>query len=356
MSYLVSTRSPSTPDGFHTKQQVFHYWQIFKNSSQYLKMMESQLFERQRERRLEGAIRRWSTCVAEAQRAARHRQQAAADAQVEEASPPLQTHARGYSEPQDRDMYISQEPRRRKSPSHRRQSTGMASGLARRGTYRHGSPDRNFLMAGAAVSAQSGTYRQLVTALMYWKRFTRHHSWRRLRLDASLRFSKWIRMAACFKCIRSYAARRAQTRARRLRVVSRLRLRKAAGAFTAWVDAVDEKHTQDAFHHECMRRILNTCRNRALTAAFEAWVYIVDSVTRATTVALSSFQRATKRAFGQWADVARRENMLHNALTLVVLRRAHRLLAKTFSSMALQSVQYLLSSSRGSSSSINQLG
>ena len=32
--------------GAHTKRQVFHYRQIYKNSLQYLKMMESQLLER----------------------------------------------------------------------------------------------------------------------------------------------------------------------------------------------------------------------------------------------------------------------------------------------------------------------
>ena len=42
-----------------TQAQVFHYWQLYKTSAQYLSMMEGQLVERQRQRRLQGALRAW---------------------------------------------------------------------------------------------------------------------------------------------------------------------------------------------------------------------------------------------------------------------------------------------------------
>ena len=49
----------SSPSDRRTQAQVFHYWQLYKTSAQYLSMMEGQLVERQRQRRLQGALRAW---------------------------------------------------------------------------------------------------------------------------------------------------------------------------------------------------------------------------------------------------------------------------------------------------------
>eukprot|EP01052_Picozoa_sp_SAG31_P006889 SAG31_NODE_323_length_17713_cov_12.065834_1_plen_323_part_00 len=54
----------------HIKREVFHYWTIFKNSAQYLKLMESQLRERQRARILAAALPAWRAAVAVALRSA----------------------------------------------------------------------------------------------------------------------------------------------------------------------------------------------------------------------------------------------------------------------------------------------
>ena len=54
----------SSPSDRRTQAQVFHYWQLYKTSAQYLSMMEGQLVERQRQRRLQGALRAWRGAVA----------------------------------------------------------------------------------------------------------------------------------------------------------------------------------------------------------------------------------------------------------------------------------------------------
>ena len=153
----------SSPSDRRTQAQVFHYWQLYKTSAQYLSMMEGQLVERQRQRRLQGALRAWR----------------GADEEAPEAGLASPTAFRSYSP--------ARRPRRR-------------------------------ILSEVSDSAQlpraAGAHRQLATTLAYWKRFVRHHGWRRQRMQASLRFSMWLRMGACFKKLRLNAA--GERHARRL--------------------------------------------------------------------------------------------------------------------------------------------
>jgi hypothetical protein len=311
----------------HTKQQVFHYWLTFKNSAQYLKMMEAQLLERQRARRLQAATQLWRANTAQS----RLKQQA-------EAVPATPITAAATSEAADaKRTHQTISP-----PSQRRRSTGAASGLARRGaaSYHHrtrvlpDSPESSFLQAGASVAMQSGTYRQLVTVLMYWKRFTRHHSWRRLRLQASLRFSMWIRMHACFKCIRAYAENRSFSRRARTRVIARMRMHHTAAAFTSWGSMVTQRRQVRSFHLECARRIYNRALHRVSAGAFETWLLYMEWESRAAKIVVGRFQGQQRRCFMAWADDSRQQKLMRNALTLVVFHRAQRLLTLTFNALA----------------------
>ena len=74
-SEVLADLFPSGPqqvenEKMHTKREVFHYWTIFKNSGQYLKLMGSQLKERQRARVLSAAVPAWRAAVVAALKAA----------------------------------------------------------------------------------------------------------------------------------------------------------------------------------------------------------------------------------------------------------------------------------------------
>ena len=49
---------------------------------------------------------------------------------------------------------------------------------------------------------KSWVVQQLKTGIYFWRRYTRHHMWRRQRHESSLRFSNWLKKSAYFKRMR----------------------------------------------------------------------------------------------------------------------------------------------------------
>eukprot|EP01045_Picozoa_sp_COSAG04_P035117 COSAG04_NODE_7974_length_1039_cov_1.426596_1_plen_210_part_01 len=208
----------SSPSDRRTQAQVFHYWQLYKTSAQYLSMMEGQLVERQRQRRLQGALRAWR----------------GADEEFRNYSPARRPRRRILSEVSD----------------------------------------------SAQLPRAAGAHRQLATTLAYWKRFVRHHGWRRQRMQASLRFSMWLRMGACFKKLRLNAAGERHARRLQQHVAHKLRARFLRATLSAWDRAADGNRRRRDFHRLVLRRMVNARRNRMLFAVFEGWSDVIANVQR----------------------------------------------------------------------------
>jgi hypothetical protein len=119
---------------------------------------------------------------------------------------------------------------------------------------------------GAGVGAGAG--RQLKTALHFWCRFTRHHSWRRHRLQASRRFSAWIMTRTCFNQMVGHARGKHHARWRMGNVLHRMSRTKQLAALSAWHAA----HVKLIYYKGVARRMVNTSQRQGQTMAFAGWV------------------------------------------------------------------------------------
>ena len=263
----------SSPSDRRTQAQVFHYWQLYKTSAQYLSMMEGQLVERQRQRRLQGALRAWR----------------GADEEV------LAAEA-GLASP----TAFRNSPARRPRIGERRRILSEASD-------------------SAPLPRAAGAHRQLATTLAYWKRFTRHHGWRRQRMQASLRFSMWLRMGACFKRLRLNAAGERHAHRLQQHVAHKLRARFLRATLCAWDRAADGNRRRRDFHRLVLRRMVNARRNRMLFAAFEGWSDVIANVQRLgyviDTVRLTVLRKCLRAVWSVAAVGSRRRRLEAKALS-----------------------------------------
>ena len=328
-------------------------WLIYKNSVQYLVMMELQLGERQRERRLLSALTAWRGLARRGGGGAPGAQPAWRGAAVEarlerslaavateqqhqqEASPekpPLglgDDSFDGSFQSFDSDGVssfplfssshrVSLGRSQLVSPGRMRRSYGgAASGFSRRLSTR---PQTD----SALLGYRAGTNRQMATTLTYWKRFTRHHMWRRQRVQSSLRFSHWLRKLACFKQMRLYSAEEIHSRRVQRHAVRRLLRHRNYLVFVQWARCSQAGARRREFHRECIRRIVNSSAHRVISAAFDGWLSFGDTAARNREYVQTARERSLRRRFREWRTGTADTRSARNACEVLGTRQVRR--------------------------------
>lgn len=303
-------------------------WLIYKNSVQYLVMMELQLAERQRERRLLSTLRAWSGAAA-AVRSEREAMAAAAAQRSPEVPPAGDESFDASFRSFDSDGMpafplfssshrVSPGRSQRVSPNRTRRSYGgAASGFSRRLSTR---PQED----SALLGYRAGTHRQMATTLTYWKRFTRHHGWRRQRMQASLRFSHWLRMLACFKRMRVFSAEEMQKRRVQRHAVCRILRHHSHITFAYWARCTETSVRRRNFNRECMRRIVNSGAHRATSAAFEGWLSFLETCVRSRERAQTAQAACLRKALRGWSAVTDGIKSARSACGVLEARQSRR--------------------------------
>ena len=318
-------------------------WMIYKNSVQYLVMMELQLGERQRERRLLSALNAWLGVAVEARLERSLADGATEQQQRWRQQPQQQKHASpeqpslglgddsfdGSFQSFDSDSAssfplfsnshrVSLGRSQRVSPGRMRRSYGgAASGFSRRLSTR---PQTD----SALLGYRAGTHRQMATTLTYWKRFTRHHMWRRQRMQSSLRFSNWLRKLACFKQMRLYSAEEIHSRRVQRHAVGRLLRHRSFLVFTQWARCSEASARRRDFHRECIRRIVNSSAHRVVSAAFDGWLSFGATAARNREYLQTARERSLRRRFRDWRTGTTDMRSARNACEVLGTRQVRR--------------------------------